>query len=138
MSGVSVRMLRLVTGAYGAALCMYSLVPATFPGASLATSLPGRDLSAHALGYAVLALLVCGTAVSGGVRRWMAEAAAAGVAVSWAGVMELAQMFVPWRSASLTDLLAGALGAFCAVGLCGACGLTLDAWRRLCPGAGRG
>jgi len=121
----------ILTCACGAVLSFYSLVPAAFPGAGLASVLPGRDLSAHALGYGVLALLLCWAAVAGGARRLVAAPAAAALAFSWGAVVELVQSLVPWRAAGAADLLWDAGGTVFAATMCLAGGVALDAWRRL-------
>jgi len=111
----------LVVAAYAAVLCFYSLGSGALPGAGLSEALPGRDLAAHGLAYGGLAFMLC-VALSQRRARWLRAAAMAfTLSAGYAGVLELAQAFVPARTASCADLFAGVLGggAACALWVAG-------------------
>jgi len=80
--------------------------------------LAGADKAAHGAIYAVLALLVCRAAGSGGGALSAAKLAAAAAGVTLYGLSdEVHQIFVPTRCFDLADLAADAAGAAAAVAL---------------------
>ena len=81
-------------------------------------------LVAHSLGSAGLALLLCWVLIAYGVNGLRAVVVAIILATGHAGAMELAQHFLPWRTASLADLAANASGIVLA-------GSAWLAWRKL-------
>nr|WP_303648772.1 VanZ family protein [Haloarchaeobius litoreus] len=95
---------------WGTVVLVASLVDP--PGAATATTGPFGVLAAdkwqHGLAYAVLGGLV---ARALGRRTARAALLAVGVAVAVGFGVELLQSFVPWRTASLVDGAANAVGA---------------------------
>ena len=81
---------------------------------------PGGDKPWHLLAYLGLGVLTL-RAVAGGLGAWISWRAAAlaiAIAVVYAGTDELHQMFVPGRSAQLSDLVADGLGVIVGASLC--------------------
>ncbi len=86
---------------------------------------PGGDKPWHLLAYLGLGVLTL-RAVAGGLGAWIswrAAAVATAIAVGYAVSDELHQMFVPGRSAQLSDLLADAMGVVAGASLCWLWGL---------------
>jgi VanZ family protein len=86
---------------------------------------PGGDKPWHLLAYLGLGV-VSVRAVAGGLPASIARRTAGvamAIAVGYAVTDELHQMFVPGRSAQLTDLLADAIGVVVGTSLCWAWGL---------------
>jgi VanZ family protein len=81
---------------------------------------PGGDKPWHLLAYLGLGVLTV-RAVAGGLGAWIgwrAAVIASAIALSYAVTDEVHQMFVPGRSAQLSDLLADAMGVIAGVSLC--------------------
>ncbi|MFC7167491.1 VanZ family protein [Halospeciosus flavus] len=76
------------------------------------TRLVGLDKWLHAVGYAGLSFLV---AAAFGRRGWRSLTAVVALVVVFGGAIELVQGALPWRSASVLDLLADAVGALVGV-----------------------
>ncbi|WP_279528150.1 VanZ family protein [Halospeciosus flavus] len=74
--------------------------------------LVGLDKWLHAVGYAGLSFLV---AAAFGRRGWRSLTAVVALVVVFGGAIELVQGALPWRSASVLDLLADAVGALVGV-----------------------
>jgi len=86
---------------------------------------PGGDKPWHLLAYLVLGVVTL-RAVVGGLPAWVSwrtAAVATAIAVGYAVTDELHQMFVPGRSAQLSDLVADAMGVVAGAGLCWVWGL---------------
>jgi VanZ family protein len=86
---------------------------------------PGGDKPWHLLAYLGLGVLVL-RAVVGGLPAWIGRRAAAvaiAIAVGYAVTDELHQMFVPGRSAQLSDLLADTMGVIAGTSVCWLWGL---------------
>ena len=86
---------------------------------------PGGDKPWHLLAYFGLGVLTI-RAVAGGLPasiQWRVAAIATAIAVGYAATDELHQMYVPGRSAELTDLLADAIGVVLGTSICWAWGL---------------
>jgi VanZ family protein len=86
---------------------------------------PGGDKPWHLLAYLGLGVLTVRAVVGGLPARisWRTAALAIAIAVVYAATDELHQMFVPGRSAQLSDLVADALGVVAGLGLCWLWGL---------------
>ena len=81
---------------------------------------PGGDKPWHLVAYLGLGVLTV-RAVAGGLGGWIswrAAVIAAAIAVGYAVTDEVHQMFVPGRSAQLSDLLADTMGVVAGVSLC--------------------
>jgi VanZ family protein len=81
---------------------------------------PGGDKPWHLLAYLGLGVLTV-RAVARGLGAWIswrAAVIAAAIAVGYAVTDEVHQMFVPGRSAQLSDLLADTMGVVAGVSLC--------------------
>jgi VanZ family protein len=90
---------------------------------------PGGDKPWHLLAYLGLGVLVA-RAVAGGVSAPLdlrGAAAAIAIATPYAMTDEFHQMFVPGRSAQLSDLVADAIGVCIGVGICWAWGRMVKA-----------
>ena len=101
---ITARAWRLATGAYAALIFAVSVIPVN---PSLA---PGQlDKVAHLCEYLVLAWLLAQVfRLQNHPRKlW----AAWGWATSYGAAIEGIQMFIPWRSGDISDLLANGLGA---------------------------
>jgi VanZ family protein len=88
---------------------------------------PGGDKPWHLLAYFGLGALTV-RAVAGGLPAWISWRTAAvsiAIAAGYAVTDELHQMFVPGRSAQLSDLAADALGVVAGAGVCWLLGLLL-------------
>ena len=109
------RMIWVGLAVYAALLCVYSVIPAT-PGMGLLGVLLGRDLVAHGLAYAGLAILLCFALPGGNLSALVTIALAALLSLAFGGLMELIQVFVPWRSFSFADLGADTMGVLFAIG----------------------
>lgn len=86
---------------------------------------PGGDKPWHLLAYLGLGVLTV-RVVAGGLPaaiEWGAAAVAIAIAVGYAVTDELHQMFVPGRSAQLSDLLADTIGVVAGASLCWVWGL---------------
>jgi VanZ family protein len=86
---------------------------------------PGGDKPWHLLAYLGLGVLAV-RAVAGGLPArisWRIAVVGIAIAVGYAVTDELHQMFVPGRSAQLSDLVADALGVVAGAGLCWLWGL---------------
>ena len=96
------------------------------------------DKQAHALAYAVLALLLCRALAGGSLWRVTAgrAALAATLAIAYGATDEWHQSFVPGRESDLADLFADAAGAGLAAAACFACGI-IGRFRRGGRGAAR-
>ena len=84
----------------------------------------GGDKPWHLLAYFGLGVLTI-RAVAGGLPasiQWRVAAIATAIAVGYAATDELHQMYVPGRSAELTDLLADAIGVVLGTSICWAWG----------------
>ena len=114
------RVIRAALFAYAAALCLYSLVPGTFPGAAIVNVLPGRDLAAHGVAYAGLAFFLCVAVTTSGpyVAPWPVGVLL--ISAGCAAILELAQAVVPWRTASGADMIASLVGVVLMCALCAA------------------
>jgi VanZ family protein len=80
---------------------------------------PGGDKPWHLLAYLGMGVLTA-RAVAGGLGAWIswrAAVIAAAIALSYAVTDEVHQMFVPGRSAQLSDLIADAMGVVAGVSL---------------------
>jgi VanZ family protein len=81
---------------------------------------PGGDKPWHLLAYLGLGVVTL-RAVAGGLPAWISWRTAVvgiAIAVGYAVTDELHQMFVPGRSAQLSDLVADASGVVAGAGLC--------------------
>jgi VanZ family protein len=86
---------------------------------------PGGDKPWHLLAYLGLGVVTI-RAVAGGLPAaiaWRTAAVAIAIAVGYAVTDEFHQMFVPGRSAQLSDLLADAIGVVAGISLCWVLGL---------------
>ena len=85
---------------------------------------PGGDKPWHLLAYIGLGVVVA-RAVAGGLPAaigWRTAVTAIVIGVGYAVTDELHQMFVPGRTAQLTDLIADAIGVCAGVVMCQAWG----------------
>jgi VanZ family protein len=101
---------------------------------------PGRlsDKQAHAIAYAVLALLLC-RALAGGRLSGLTAGrvvVAALLTVAYGATDEWHQSFVPGRQSDVADLYADAMGAALAAAACFSCGI-IGRFRRGGPRAAR-
>jgi VanZ family protein len=88
---------------------------------------PGGDKPWHLLAYLGLGVLTV-RAVAGGLPAsidWGSAVIAASIAVGYAATDELHQLYVPGRSAQLTDLLADGVGVVLGTTICWAWGRAL-------------
>jgi len=108
---------------------VYSVVPAGTPGTGLVGILPGRDLTAHGLTSAALALLLCCVLAAGDRGALATVCLSAAVAVAYGASVELVQAFLPWRTCSLADFAVSIPGAALGSG-------AWLVWRRVYPAAG--
>jgi VanZ family protein len=86
---------------------------------------PGGDKPWHLLAYLGFGVLTVRAVVGGLPARisWRSAAVGIAIAVGYAATDELHQMFVPGRTASLSDLLADAMGVVAGAILCWLWGL---------------
>jgi VanZ family protein len=86
---------------------------------------PGGDKPWHLLAYLGLGVLAVRAVVGGlpGWISWRTAAVAIAIAAGYAVTDELHQMFVPGRSAQLSDLLADTIGVVAGTSLCWLWGL---------------
>ena len=112
---------RIILVAYAASLFILSVGSPGRLTVRVVTSLPGRNVAAHLLTYAVLAVLLC-RALRGAGRTRGAKAAfqAFLLAVLYGAVIEGFQWLSVSRNASLADIGYNAVGAFagCALWAC--------------------
>lgn len=97
---------RIASAVWAVLILLGSILPG-LPGLP-AIHLPGADKVAHALAYGVLCLLVYLALGPQSLRRRVVQGAAC--ALAYGAAMELIQLGLGWRTASLIDLLADLIG----------------------------